>query len=102
MTTRISFLSAALAIGTFAALPALAQTMTPASPAPSASIESGVRADTGKTGAQSTVKLQNEERKDKAAQDKKAHEQVAQHPGAAVKTDGTVKSDAAKPDASSK
>jgi len=40
--------------------------------------------------------------KDKAALEKKRHEQVAQHPGAAAKTDGTVKSDIAKPDASSK
>jgi hypothetical protein len=84
MTTRISLLSAALAIGTVAALPALAQTMT--APAPSASIES-----TAKTPA-------NEHKAaDKAAQDKKAHEQVAQHPGAAAKSDG-----APKPDSTSK
>jgi hypothetical protein len=105
MTTRISLLSAALAIGTLAALPALAQTMTPASPAPSVSVESGVHADTAKSGVQTDAKTQSptqHKAKDKAALEKKRHEQVAQHPGAAAKTDGTVKSDIAKPDASSK
>ena len=89
MTTRISLLSAALALGTFAALPALAQTMTPASPAPSA-----------QSGTPSNVKLPaNDEHKSKgkAAKEKTSHEQVAQRPGAATKTDSTV-----KPDTSSK
>ena len=91
MTTRISLRSAALALGMFAALPALAQTqtMTPASPAPSA-----------QSGTPSNVKLPaNDEHKSKgkAAKEKTSHEQVAQRPGAATKTDSTV-----KPDTSSK
>ena len=89
MTTRISLLSTALALGTFAALPALAQTMTPASPAPST-----------QSGTPGTVKPQaNDEHKskDKTAKEKTYREQVAQHPGAATKTDSAV-----KPDTSSK
>lgn len=95
MTTRISLLSAALALGTIAALPALAQTMTPASPAPSAAVGSGT---------QGNVKLQaNDEHKSKdQAQTKQTHEQVAKNPGAAAKIDGTAKSDAATPAPSGK
>jgi photosystem II stability/assembly factor-like uncharacterized protein len=77
MTIRISLLSAALALGTFAALPALAQSMTSPSPVPSATTESTVKSPAG----------------DKAAPDKKTHEQVAQHPGAATKGDITLKPD---------
>ena len=94
MTTKISLLSAALAIGSFAALPALAQSMT--SPAPAASVEGGVKTD-AKVQSPAEVKA-----KTKAAQNTKLHQQVAQHPSAAAKAGGTVKSDAATPDTSSK
>jgi hypothetical protein len=73
MTIRISLLSAALALGTVAALPALAQSMTQPSP--------------------QALTTTEHKTTDKAAQDKKTHEQVAQHPAAATKGDITLKPD---------
>jgi hypothetical protein len=96
MTSKLSLLSAALAISAFTALPALAQS------APAVSTESGVHADVSKSGADAGTKTQTATHKkavDKKATDKdaamKPHEQVAQHPGDApkAKTDSTVKTD---------
>ena len=94
MTSKFSILSAAFAIGTLAALPALAETAapaTPASPAPAASsaVQSGVHTDAK---AQPT---DEHKAKDKASQDKKAREQLAEHPAVPGKSDSTVKTDSA-------
>jgi hypothetical protein len=90
MTSKFSLLSTALALASFAALPALAQN------APAVSTESGVHADVAKTGAAAGTKTTasaDKKAKDQAQQ--KPHEQIAQHPGDApkVKTDGTAKTD---------
>ena len=82
---------AAIALASFAVLPALAQN------APAVSTESaGVDADVSKTGADAGTKTTastDKKAKDQAKQ--KPHEQIAQHPGDAPKpkTDAAAKTD---------
>jgi len=90
MTSKLSLLSAALAIVSFAALPALAQN------APAVSTESGIHADASKNGADAGTKTTtstDKKAKDQARQ--KPQQQVAQHPADApkAKTDATAKTD---------
>jgi hypothetical protein len=90
MTSKFSLLSAALAIASFAALPALAQN------APAVSTESSIHADASKTGADAGTKTPastDKKAKDQAQQ--KPQQQVAQHPSDApkTKTDATAKTD---------
>ncbi len=92
--TKLSLLSAALAISTLAALPALAQGTPPASVGGTVQMQDGTAGSDAKTGAKAEVKPQAKDQatKDKTAA-KKPHEQVAQHPESSAKSDATVKTE---------
>jgi hypothetical protein len=82
MTKTLSLRSAAFAIATLVALPALAQSTPPASPLPSTTVQGTVHG---------TVQTDS---KTKAVQDKSGQKPVAQKPVAPAQTDAAVKTDA--------
>lgn len=92
MTSRISFLSAVLAAGAFAALPALADSTTPAPSSavqpPAAQVQSSVKA--AGTQASTDAHADVNAKKDKLSTEKKKHEQVAEHPGKVMKDAATT------------
>lgn len=88
MNRKISLLSAALAMGTFAALPALAEGTSPASPVvqpPAAQVETGVKTHGAQASTDIHANVKSDAHKDKLGKAKKRHEQMAEHPGTAMK-----------------
>lgn len=83
MTSTFPLRSAVFAIAALIALPALAQSTPPASPAPSASVQGTVKTDT-----------KTDMHKDKTVQHKSGQKPVAQKPAAPVQSDASVKTDA--------
>jgi len=97
MTRRTSLLSAVLAIGTLAALPALAEG-TASSPVPPAPTETSVKTPATQASTDAHADIKTGTHKEKVTKSKKSHEQVANKPGTAMQsgtgTDG--KSEPAK------
>jgi hypothetical protein len=88
MIRSISFLSAAFAVGALVALPALAETPSPASstvPPTSAQVQTGVKTPAAQASTDLKGDIKGDAHKDKLSKDKKHSEVVATHPGTVVK-----------------
>jgi hypothetical protein len=83
MTSRLSFLSAVLAAGAFAALPAFAEGTSPAPASvqpPAAQVQPSVKTPAAQASTDAHADVKSDAKKDKLSTEKKKHERIAEHP----------------------